>query len=148
LVVSRCIRRRFETPRCSALPRRTTQTSQPTLQTLKNVSYENMLACWLMQDGWEVYSPLLDHGHKTDLLISDGPNFHRLQVKTFCCTENFRIQNCWKGSNVTYIILFARNGDWGIISPAFSSASRPLKHQSHRKFRKTKRDFLREFHQI
>ena len=25
-----------------------------------------------MQDGWQVFTPLLDHGHKVDLLITDG----------------------------------------------------------------------------
>ncbi|TWT78645.1 hypothetical protein CA13_66620 [Planctomycetes bacterium CA13] len=92
---------------------------------------------------------MLDHGHKTDLLISDGPHFHRLQVKTFNSTgENQRIQNCWKGSDIDYVILFARNGDWGIITPAFESTSRSIQHETHRKFKKTKRDFLRQFHQI
>jgi hypothetical protein len=36
----------------------------------------------LMQDGWQVFSPILDHGHQTDLLISDGPNYYRMQIKT------------------------------------------------------------------
>jgi hypothetical protein len=108
-----------------------------------------MVACWLMNDGWEVYAPMLDHGHKTDLLISDGPNFHRLQVKTFASTrDNQHIQNCWQGSNVDYLILFARNGDWGILAPAFKCQSRKLLHETHRKFKSTKRDFLRQFHQI
>ena len=102
-----------------------------------------------MNDGWEVYAPMLDHGHKTDLLISDGPNFHRLQVKTFTSTrDNQHIQNCWQGSNVDYLILFARNGGWGILAPAFQCQSRKLLHETHRKFQATKRDFLRQFHQI
>ncbi len=35
-----------------------------------------------MQDGWQVFVPMLDHGNKTDILISDGPNYYRIQVKT------------------------------------------------------------------
>lgn len=102
-----------------------------------------------MNDGWEVFVPSLDHGHKTDLLISDGPNFHRLQIKTFESTrDNQQIRNCWKGSHLDYLILFARNGDWGILAPAFEGQARKLRHESHRRFKCTKRDFLREFHQI
>jgi hypothetical protein len=33
-------------------------------------------------DGLQVFLPLLDHGHKTDLLVSDGPNDYRIQIKT------------------------------------------------------------------
>jgi hypothetical protein len=35
-----------------------------------------------MEDGWQVFVPLLDHGHKTDLLVSDEPNYYRIQIKT------------------------------------------------------------------
>lgn len=102
-----------------------------------------------MHDGWEIYAPMLDYGHKTDLLISDGPNFHRLQIKTFTSTrQNQHIQNCWQGSNVDLLVLFARNGDWGILAPAFKERSRKLLHDTHRKFKRTRRDFLRHFHQM
>ena len=102
-----------------------------------------------MQDGWEVYSPMLDYGHKTDLLISDGPHFHRLQIKTFESTRgNRKIQNCWQGSHIDFVILFARNGDWGVIAPAFAEKAREWNHATHRKFKQTKRDFLRQCHQI
>ncbi|WP_145352231.1 group I intron-associated PD-(D/E)XK endonuclease [Roseimaritima multifibrata] len=116
---------------------------------MKNISFENMVACWLMQDGWQVFAPLLDHGHKTDLLISDGPKFYRIQVKTFESTgKNHRIQNSWSKSLVDVLVLFARNGDWGVVAPAFEKSSRRLQHETHRKFRRTKRDFLRQFHSI
>ena len=38
----------------------------------ENISFETLAASWLLNDGWEVYQPLIDHGMKTDLLITDG----------------------------------------------------------------------------
>jgi len=131
------------------MPRRSTQTLANTHQVLKNVSFENMAACWLMQDGWQVFTPSLDHGHKTDLLISDGPKFYRIQVKTFASKgKDYSVQNSWTNSLVDFLIFFARNGDWGVVAPAFEESSRRLLHETHRKFRRTKNDFLKQFHQI
>ena len=64
------------------MPRRMTTTKDGTHQVLKNSSFESLVVSWLMQDGWQVFVPILDNGHKTDILISDGPNYHRIQVKT------------------------------------------------------------------
>ncbi len=131
------------------MPRRSTKTADPTRQVMKNVSFESMVACWLMHDGWQVYSPLLDHGHKTDLLISDGPNFYRIQIKTFASTgKDQTVPNSWKGTDLDFVILFARNGDWGVIARAFTESFRKIGHKEHRKFKRTTRDFLRQFHQI
>ncbi|WP_236621405.1 hypothetical protein [Rhodopirellula sallentina] len=116
---------------------------------MKNVSFESLIASWLLQDGWQVFSPMLDHGHKTDLLISDGPNFHRIQIKSFFSKgKNQEIINCWTPSPIDYVVLFARNGNWGVIAQAFAEKRRPLNHQEHRKFIRCKKNFLREFHLI
>lgn len=64
------------------MPRRLTQTKVGTHQALKNTSYESTVVSWLMHDGWQVFLPILDNGHQTDILISDGPNYYRIQVKT------------------------------------------------------------------
>ena len=64
------------------MPRRLTKTKPGTHQALKNTAYEIRLVSWLMHDGWQVFLPILDHGHSTDILISDGPNYYRIQVKT------------------------------------------------------------------
>ena len=108
---------------------------------------KSMVVSWLMQDGWQVFIPILDHGHHTDLLISDGPNYHRLQVKTVEATNDAHlVQNCWEGSNVDLVIYFVRNSNWGVIAPAFTEKRRHLNHQGHRKFQQNRKCFLREFH--
>jgi hypothetical protein len=129
------------------MPRRLTQTKSGTHQALKNTSFESMVVSWLMQDGWQVFIPILDHGHQTDLLISDGPNYFRIQVKTVEASgDDHVVMNCWEGSNVDVVIYFARNSNWGVIAPAFEDKKRPLNHKEHRKFTQNKKEFLREFH--
>jgi hypothetical protein len=51
------------------MPRRLVQTKPETHQGMKNTSCENIAMGWLQQDGWQVFTPVLDHGHQTDLLI-------------------------------------------------------------------------------
>ncbi|WP_194164254.1 group I intron-associated PD-(D/E)XK endonuclease [Agarivorans sp. B2Z047] len=46
------------------------------------MSYESKTATWLLQDGWEVLLPIIDHGLKTDVVKSDGHSFYRIQVKS------------------------------------------------------------------
>jgi hypothetical protein len=130
------------------MPRRLTQTKSKTHQAMKNTSYESMVVSWLMQDGWQVFLPVLDHGHQTDLLISDGPNYYRVQVKTIETNGENIIENKWGDSNVDVVVYFARNSNWGVITPAFTEQKRPLEHKEHRKFKQSLKDFLKEFHQI
>ena len=131
------------------MPRRLTHTKPGTANVLKNASYESLVVSWLMQDGWQIFLPILDHGHQTDLLISDGPNYYRIQVKTVDVKgDDHVVQNRWNGSNVDVVIFFARNSNWGVITPAFSEKERPLNHEGHRKFKQNKKEFLREFHQL
>ena len=60
------------------MPRRQTKTKDRTHQALINCSFESRIVSWLMQDGWQVFTPVLDNGHQTDILISDGPNYYRI----------------------------------------------------------------------
>jgi len=114
---------------------------------MKNSSFESMVVSWLMQDGWQVFLPVLDHGHQTDILVSDGPNFHRIQIKTVeALSENHVVHNKWSGGHVDLVIYFARNSNWGCIAPAFEEDNRPMNHKSHRKFNQDKKAFLKEFH--
>ncbi len=96
------------------MPRRQTKTPPKTHQAMKNVSFEMVVASNLMQDGWQVFTPILDHGHQTDLLISDGPNYYRVQVKTVAAKgDDHVVENHWKDSDVDVVIYFQNscNGD-------------------------------------
>ncbi len=131
------------------MPRRMTQTKSKTHQAMKNSSYESMVVSWLMQDGWQVFIPILDHGHKTDLLISDGPNYYRIQVKSVEASgDDHIVLNQWEGSDIDVVVYFTRNSNWGVIAPAFHEKKRPLNHQEHRKFLQDRKEFLKEFHQL
>ncbi|CAA0126098.1 Uncharacterised protein [Halioglobus japonicus] len=130
------------------MPIRKTKTPEGTHQTLKNMSYENGLVSWLMYDGWQVFSPVVDHGHKTDILVSDGPNYHRIQVKTIDAqSEDHIIENRWEGSHVGYVIYIARNSTWGYVMPAFEEPRRPMNHSAHKRFlHQDRKSFLKAFH--
>lgn len=131
------------------MPKRKTVTKDGTLRTLRNVSYENQVSVWLMQDGWQVFRPVLDDGHSTDILVSDGPNYYRVQVKTVDASrENRYFENRWQDSNVDVVVVFARDSNWGYVLPAFTESRRKLNSQGHKRFIGNKRDFLRAFHNV
>ncbi|MBO9489834.1 hypothetical protein J7384_05620 [Endozoicomonas sp. G2_1] len=131
------------------MPRRMTAIKNGTHQVFKNISFESMVISWLMQDGWQVFTPIIDNGHQTDILISDGPNFHRIQVKTVEASgEQHIVENCWQDSHINVVVYFARNSNWGFIAPAFDDNTRPLNHCGHIKFEQTKKDFLKSFHNL
>jgi len=131
------------------MPRRMTATKDGTHQALKNTSYESIVISWLMQDGWQVFTPVLDNGHQTDILISDGLNYHRIQVKTVEASgEDHVIENRWKDSNVNVVVFFARNSNWGYVMPAFTQNKRKLNADGHQRFNENKNDFLKAFHKL
>ena len=131
------------------MPRRMTVTKEGTRKAMKNVSFESQVAGWLMQDGWQVFTPLLDNGHSTDLLVSDGPHFYRIQVKTIeASSEDQYLINKWKESDLDVVIVFARNSNWGYVLPAFTTNRRKLKSEGHERFQNTKKDFLKAFHKL
>ncbi|MET4694974.1 hypothetical protein V5J35_000585 [Endozoicomonas sp. NE40] len=130
------------------MPRRMTHTRQGTHQTLKNMSFEKTLVGWLMADGWQVFIPVLDNGHCTDILISDGPNFYRIQVKTVADNSSQVVYNQWLDKEVDVVVYFARTSNWGVIAPAFEEKKRSLDHPEHRKFVQSRKNFLKEFHQF
>ncbi len=131
------------------MPIRMTQTKDGTHTALKNSSYESLVVSWLMQDGWQVFLPVLDNAHKTDILISDGPNYHRIQVKTVEASDkNYKIDNRWENSYVDVVIAFAKNTNWGYVMPAFTESRRELNHKDHQHFIQKKSDFLKAFHKL
>ena len=131
------------------MPRRLTHTKPGTKQVLRNSSFESLVVSWLMQDGWQVFIPILDNAHQTDLLISDGPHYYRVQVKTVeAKSESQEIENRWDGSDLDCVVCFARNSNWGYVMPAFAEKKRKLNAEGHFKFQQTKTDFLRAFHTL
>lgn len=131
------------------MPRRMTSTKSGTHQVLKNSSFESMVISWLMQDGWQVFIPILDNGHQTDILISDGPNYHRIQIKTVEASgEDHVVENRWKESNVDVVVFFARNSTWGYVMPAFTENKSKLNNAGHQRFNSTKKEFLKAFHKL
>jgi len=131
------------------MPKKYRNPKEGTRKALQNTSYEQKVVSWLMQDGWQVFRPVLDNGHATDILISDGPNFYRIQVKTFEGAESDRyLQNKWKESHLDYVIYFSRKSNWGYILPAFSTNQRKLNAEGHLKFLDKKKDFLTAFHKV
>lgn len=132
-----------------SMPRRQTQTNPNTHQALKNSSFESRVVSWLMQDGWQVFLPVLDHGHQTDILISDGPNFYRVQVKTLNSSGDDQVlRNQWVNGNIDCVIYFARNSNWGLVAPAFEEEKRSINHASHIRFEQSKKEFLKAFHKL
>jgi len=131
------------------MPSRKTHTKPATHQVLRNSSHEIRVVSWLMHDGWQVFLPVLDHAHSTDMLISDGPNYFRIQVKTVdASNESQQIENRWKGSDVDLVIVFARNSNWGYVFPAFESNRRKLNAEGHIRFQQSRTQFLKAFHTI
>ncbi|WP_269526586.1 hypothetical protein [Coraliomargarita parva] len=132
------------------MPRRLTATKDGTHKALKNTAFESRTISWLMQDGWQLFTPVLDHGHQTDILISDGPNYHRVQVKTIDSKdgEEKEIENKWKDSHVNVVVVFTRNSNWGYVIPAFKEKKRKLNHSEHQRFEQNKTSFLKAFHKL
>ena len=131
------------------MPKRATPHKTGTRKYLKNVSYEPLVAAWFTQAGWQVFTPLFDHGHQTDLLVSDGPNYYRIQVKTTELGSDKReIENLWADSDIHYVALFAQNSNWGVIFPAFTEKKRKLKDAGGVKFELNPASFMKAFHAL
>lgn len=131
------------------MPKRTTPHVAGTRQYYQNCSFELLCAHWFAKTGWQVFTPIFDHGHQTDLIVSDGPEYFRIQVKTVdASSKELEIENKWKGSNVHYVALFARNSSWGSIFPAFAEDKRKLKDSGGSRFQLTHASFMKAFHSL
>ena len=115
----------------------------------QNVSYEHQVASWLLKDGWEVYIPHVDHGARTDVLISDGEYYYRIQVKSVDKhDENTVVKPMWeKHDNIDLVIYFSKKGQWGYIAPLFHKP-RKLNHHEHLRFHQNSTNFLKAFAKI
>ena len=129
------------------MPKRTTALADTHARLHKNHSYEFLVATWLMNDGWQVFIPLLDAAHAVDLIASDGPNSYRLQVKSIeSQAENCLVKNAWKDRHVDFVIYFAQRSNWGYVCPAFATNQKRLNDPGHRRFETKPKEFLTAFH--
>lgn len=102
------------------MPIKNSQLKETTLAVHRHMSYEQLLAAWLLSDGWEVLIPILDHGKKTDLVIADDSNFYRIQVKCLdTADDSITVFNQWKDKKIDFVIYFSLKHDWGYIARAF-----------------------------
>jgi hypothetical protein len=112
----------------------------------KSISYETLAASWLLNDGWETYLPLVDHGMKTDLIIADGNNFYRIQIKSVDTNDECSlVGNGWKEADIDYVVFFSRQGDWGYITPPFTEDRRKLNSPGHIRFHQHPKNFTKAF---
>lgn len=111
-----------------------------------NLSFESLCASWLLADGWDVFSPLIDHGSKTDLLISDGSNYYRIQVKSVdTADEDVVVENKWKDAPIDYVIYFSKQRDWGYVAKPFRQKLKRLDSADHIRFHQHPKNFIKAF---
>jgi hypothetical protein len=129
------------------MPKRTTGLSDANARLHKNHSFELLAATWFMNAGWQVFTPLLDAAHGVDLIVSDGPNSYRLQIKSVASQdEHHQVQNLWKGQHIDFVIYFAQRSNWGYVCPAFATNQKRLDDPAHKRFERTPKSFLAAFH--
>ena len=129
------------------MPKRTTGLTDAHARLHKNHSYELLVSTWLMNGGWQVFTPLLDAAHAVDLIVSDGPLSYRIQTKSIESQDESRhVRNQWKGKNVDFVIYFAQRSNWGYICPAFFTNQKRLNDPAHQRFEQNAKSFLAAFH--
>lgn len=135
------------------MPKRETNTRSPISkmkESMLNLSWEYQLACWFQRSGWEVFWPLSDVGQKTDFLISDGKNFHRIQVKALAANSfKTTTSNKWgrKTPKCDYVIVILKGCGQGICFKAIdaTSATVNLNTVPGNKFKQTHSGFMKAF---
>ncbi|MDO6686645.1 MULTISPECIES: group I intron-associated PD-(D/E)XK endonuclease [unclassified Agarivorans] len=131
------------------MPIRHTSPNQTSLKHYKSLSYETLAASWLLNDGWDVFMPMIDHGQKTDFVISDGHEFYRIQIKTLeTHDENINVENKWGDTHIDYVIYFSRSGSWGYITPPFNQRKKRLSSPDHIRIHQHPSNFVKAFRKI
>ncbi|MDP5131157.1 MAG: hypothetical protein NWQ54_09735 [Paraglaciecola sp.] len=131
------------------MPVKHIQRSIPANQYYRNTSFENLAASWFTRDGWEVFKPDIDHDMKTDLLVSDGSNYYRIQIKTVDTTdETILVNNMWGNKKIDYVIYFSTKSNWGYIAKAFYQRKKRVNHPEHIRFHQHHKPFIKAFSRI
>jgi hypothetical protein len=121
----------------------------PASQHYKNTSFETLAASWFTYDGWEVFVPMIDHDMKTDLLVSDGLNFYRIQIKTVeTADESHFVENKWGDAKIDFVIYFSKSANWGFISKPFTKRRQRLNAPDNIKFHQHPKPFIKAFNLI
>lgn len=131
------------------MPIKNSNINQESLAVHKQLSYEQLVAAWLLSDGWEVLVPVIDHGKKTDLVIADDNHYYRIQVKTVESNhDSINVENKWGNAKIDYVIYFSRTAEWGYIAPAFADHKKRLNSPDHIKFHQHPVNFLKAFKKV
>lgn len=133
------------------MPRKTSVLASEHQRHYQSHSFEQYAASLLMNDGWEVLVPALDHGRKTDLVISDGHLFYRVQIKSLETTdESAWVTNQWKNTdtNIDYVIYFSQKGNWGYIVKPFVCNRIRLNEAGGQRFHQHQKHFSQAFAKI
>ena len=131
------------------MPVKNAHRTVPALQHYKQVSFETLAASWFTFDGWEVFFPIIDHDMKTDLLVSDGNNFYRIQVKTIeSHNESHVVENRWGDAKIDFVIYFSRTENWGYILKPFNQRRKRLNSAGGIRFHQKPEHFIKAFNKI
>lgn len=133
------------------MPTKTSELANSYEKHYQNHSFETLTASWLTADGWEVLVPMIDHGRKTDMVISDGTKFYRIQVKSLeCSNESVVVENRWRNADspIDYVIYFSKAAPWGYVAKAFKEARKPLNYKGHVRFNQNAKHFIAAFKKI
>jgi hypothetical protein len=131
------------------MPVKHIQRSIPANQYYRNTSFETLAASWFTFDGWEVFIPATDHDMKTDLLVSDGRNYYRIQIKTVdTFDETIMVNNMWRDKKIDFVIYFSTKTNWGYIAKAFCQRKKRINHPDHIRFHRDAKPFMKAFSRI
>jgi len=131
------------------MPIKRSNRSIPAFQHYKNVSFETQAASWFTHDGWELYMPVIDHDMKTDLLVGDGSDFYRIQIKTVeTDDESSHVENKWGEAKIDYVIYFSRTANWGYIMKPFTQRRKRLNAKGSIRFHQHVKQFIKAFNKI
>jgi hypothetical protein len=133
----------------TTMPVKNANRTAPARKHYKNTSFETLAASWFTYDDWEVFVPMIDHDMKTDLVVSDGRNFYRIQIKTIESNdESHVVENKWGDAKIDYVIYFSRTANWGYISKPFKQKRKKLNSPGNIRFHQHHKPFIKAFDMI